>query len=293
MGGQVGVASRSTTQRYEGESTAELGRARRFAVRVLAALGLLTFSFMLVFVATDAIGRVGQEPELVPAESREAEIGASYPGEAVHIVGAIAAVTIGASGLVGLIVRPQRAGSATQTGAAAVAMLMTTVVVGNPDNHGGQAGLIDPAFAIMALPPLAAALVAAPWRGWTRAVVNRRLLVLAAVALGGLWYGFDQGLMQRNTWPPMADPHHQAHWYAMSVLAFTVVLVIAGASSGGRGWRTAAVTAGTGAAAVGAVSLFVPGSASALHPVWAAAAAAWGVVVLWETWRGSQGHLPD
>lgn len=285
MNGQVETSRRSTSEMAGGDVTAELGRGRRLAVRMLAVLGLLTFSFMLVFVATDAMGRVGQEAELVPAESSEAQIGAAHPGESVHIVGAIAAVALGASGLVGLIVRPQRAGSATQTGAVAVAMLIATVVVGNPDNHGGQAGLVDPAFAIMAVPPLAAALVATPWRGWSRGGLNMRLLLLAAVALPGLWYAFDQGLMQRHTWPPLADPHHQAHWYAMSVLAFMTVLVIAGTSLTGRGWRTAAFTAGAAATAVGTVSLLTPAAASALHPAWAAAATIWGLAVLAVTWR--------
>lgn len=285
MNGEAGIARRSTAEMAGGDVTVELGRGRRLAVRVLAVLGLLTFSFMLVFAATDAIGRLGQEAQLVPAESSEAQIGAHHPGELVHIVGAVAAVALGASGLVGLIVRPQRAGSATQTGAAAVAMLIATVVVGNPDNHGGQAGLLDPAFAIMAVPPLAAALVAAPWRTWRRAGPKPRLLLLAAVALPGLSYAFDQGLMQRNTWPPLADPHHQAHWYAMSVLAFMTVLVIAGASLAGRGWRTAAFSAGAAATAVGTVSLLAPGAASALHPAWAAAAAIWGLAVLAVTWR--------
>lgn len=293
MGGQVGVSRRATAEGAEGDLTTDLGRGRRVAVRVLAVLGLLTFNFMLVFVATDAMGRVGQEAELVPAESTEAQIGADHPGESVHIVGAIAAVALGASGLVGLIVRPQRAGSATQVGAAAVAMLITTVIVGNPDNHGGQAGLVDPAFAIMAVPPLAAALVAAPWRVWRRDGLNMRLLVLAAVALPGLWYALDQGLIQRNTWPPLADPHHQAHWYAMSVLVFMTVMVIAGTSLAGRGWRTAAFTSGAAATALGAASLLAPSAASALHPAWAAAAAVWGLVVLAVTWRGRRSSTAE
>ena len=269
--------------------TNELSRSRRVTIRALAVLGLLTFNFMLVFVVGDALGRVGQDHELEPAGSPEAQFGADHPGETVHIVGAATAVAIGATGLLGLITRPHHAGSATQTGAAAVAMLITTGIVGDPDNYGGQALRVDPAFLIFALPPLAAAVTAAPWRAWRRRALPRpRLAVLASIALPGVWYGIDQGLIQRNTWPPLADPHHQAHWYAMSVLAFLIVLVVAGAALHGRGWRLAATTAGSAAATIAVASLADPSSASALPAGWATAGLAWGLAVLGVTWLGSR-----
>jgi hypothetical protein len=265
--------------------TTEPRRARRVTIRVLAVLGLLTFNFMFVFVVGDAMGRVDQDHELAPAGSPEAQFGADHPGESVHIVGAAAAVAIGATGLIGLIIRPDRAGSATQTGAAAIAMLITTGIVGDPDNYGGQGLLIDPAFLVLALPPLAAAVAAAPWRAWRRRALARpRLAVLALFALPWVWYGIEQGMMQRNTWPPMADPHHQAHWYAASVLAFLIVLVVAGASLHGRGWRLAATTAGSAAAAIAVVSVADPSSASALPAGWATPGIAWGLAVLATTW---------
>lgn len=177
-------------------------------------------------------------------------------------MGALAALTIGASGLVGLIVRPQRAGSATHTGAAAIATLVTVGIVGNPDNYGGQAGWFDPAFAVLALPPFAAALSASPWRLWRPDALRRpRLLALAAIALPGVWYGVGQALMQRNTWPPLADPHHQAHWLVMALLAFMMVSVVAGAGLSGRGWRMATITAAAAALAVGTASLLSSPSA--------------------------------
>jgi hypothetical protein len=251
-------------------------------------LGLLTFNFMLMFVVGDALGRLGQDHELEPAGSPEAQFGADHPGETVHIIGAAAAVAIGATGLIGLIIRPDRAGSATQTGAAAVAMLITIGIVGDPDNYGGQGLPVDPAFLIFALPPLAAAVAAAPWRAWgRRALARPRLAVLASLALPGVWFGIDQGLMQRNTWPPLADPHHQAHWYAMSVLAFLIVLVVAGASLHGRGWRLAATTGGSATAAIAVASIADPSSASALPAGWAAAGLAWGLAVLAVTWLRS------
>ena len=34
------------------------------------------------------------------------------------------------------------------------------------------------------------------------------------------WYGVDQALLQRNTFPPTADPHHNGHWWVMAIVAF-------------------------------------------------------------------------
>lgn len=255
------------------------------AVRILALLGLLTFGFMLVFVLNDAAGRVGVDQPLDEPGSPQARYGADHPGEALHLTGALAALAIGGSGLIGLIVRPERAGSAYHTGAAATAMLVTTAVVGDPDNYGGQGLLVDPAFAVMALPPLAAAVVARPWRAAREGLKRPRYMALAAAALPALWYGIGQGLLQRNTWPPMADPHHQAHWYAMALLAVMVVLVVATAALSGRGWRLAALTTGLAAISLAMVSLLAPDAGSALAPAWAGAALLWGVAVLSVTWR--------
>lgn len=266
--------------------TVDLTRRRRITVRMLAVLGLVTFSFMLMFVVSDAKGRVGQVHQLEPAGSPEAQIGADHPGETVHIAGAAAALALGGTGLIGLIARPQRAGSATQAGAASIAMLITIGIVGDPDNYGAQGLLFDPAFLILALPPLAAASAAAPWRAWRHGRVPRpRLLAVTLLALPAVWYGIDQGVMQRNTWPPLADPHHQAHWYAMSVFAFATVLVVAGAALQGRGWRLAATSAAAAASAPAVSSLLDPASASALPTLWAVVALAWGAAVLAVTWR--------
>jgi hypothetical protein len=267
-------------------SDAATGRGRRLAVRALAMLGLVSFSFMLLFVVGDAADRIGVEQDLEAPGSPEARIGAERPGEALHLTGALAALVIGSSGLIGLAVRPERTGSAYHTAATAAAMLLTTAVVGEPDNHGGQGGLLDPAFALLAVPPLAAALMARPWRtAHASARWQPAHLLLAALALPGLWYGLVQGLMQRHTWPPLADPHHQLHWYSMSLLAFLCVLVASTAMFSHRGWRLAAITPGMAAVSVAVASLVSPAAASALSPGWAAAALLWGLAMVTFTWR--------
>jgi hypothetical protein len=95
----------------------------------------------------------------------------------------------------------------------------------------------------------------------------------------------EQALIQRNTWPPPADPHHQSHWYAMAVLALMVVPVVAGAALAGRGWRVATTATGGVVAAVAVASLVAPAAASALHPGWAAAGLVWAAVLLGLTWK--------
>jgi hypothetical protein len=264
---------------------APLRRGRRVAVRVVGVLALVAFNFMLVFVVTDAQGRLGGTQNLEPPGSAEARYGAAHPGEAVHLVGGVAALAMGIGGLTGLALRPQRAGSATHVGLAAIGWLLVSAVVGDPDNHGGQAAPVDLAFVLLAAPALATACVAAPWRVWRGGIRRPELLVIALVGLPWLWWGFRQALIQRNTWPPLADPHHQAHWFVMSLAAVLVVLLAAGGALPGRGWRVATVTSGAAAIGLGAASLADQQAASALHPAWAAAGILWGLLVLGLTWR--------
>lgn len=268
-----------------------LGRGRRIAVRLLAVLALLSFNFLLIFVFSDAVGRLGEVQELERPGSVQARIGAEHPGEAVHIVGAAAAVVFGVTGLAGLAVRPERAGSATHAGLAAVGWLLASAVVGDPDNHGGHVAPIDLAFVGLAVPALLAAFLAAPWRSWRAGRAPRhKFLLVALVGAPWLWHGVQQGLMQRHTWPPLADPHHQAHWFATSLIAFLIVLVVAGGSLAGDGWRLATITAGTSAVAIAVASVASPDSASALHPAWAAGALLWGFAVLGLTMRFARVH---
>lgn len=267
-----------------------LSRTRSLVVRVLAALGLLTYSLLFVLVAAEASGLVTSSPVGSPddpAPSPEALAGAAAPGEVVHLVGALGVLALGASGLLALLVAPRLPAVARQVLAAALALLVVSPVVGDPDNVGGQAGVVDPAFVVLAVPPLAAALLAGPARSVRSGPRRPLLAVLAVVALPvAAWWGVGQALAQRNTFPPTADPHHQAHWYAMAVFALALVLVVAAAALGGRGWRLGAATAGVSAAAVGGASLAAADAASAVAPVWALAVVVWGAAVLSVVLRG-------
>lgn len=156
-------------------------------------------------------------------------------------------------------------------------MMLTVPIVGNPTTTTALKLGLDPVFVALAIPSLAAAATARPWRTW-RSDGSRHwvFLVLAAIgALPAVWYGVDRGFMQRNTFPPTADPHHNAHWWAMSVCAFMVVLVVSIAAISARGWQVAAVVAGLGAISVGAASVIAPQAASAVGVGWGSAAVAW------------------
>ena len=91
------------------------------------------------------------------------------------------------------------------------------------------------------VPSLIAALVAAPWRTWRDGGLARPEFLLLAAA-GVPWSGMRCMVNAPSQWPPMADPHHQAHSFVMSVVALLIVLLCAGAASPGLGWRVATVT---------------------------------------------------
>lgn len=81
-----------------------LTRGRKAIVRLLAVVGFLSFSFMFVLVVADALGAISSEPVGSPDDpppSAEARAGASAPGEAVHVVGALGVVALVGSGLFG------------------------------------------------------------------------------------------------------------------------------------------------------------------------------------------------
>jgi hypothetical protein len=272
--------------------------ASKRLVRVLIVVAFPLASLMFALVFADALNLVSIEASGSPNDpppSPEARAGAAAPREAVYAAGAFGVLIVIGSGLVALMQRPERRASAYQILAASLAMLAATAIVGNPDNFGGQAGYVDPAFLILALPLVLAALLARPWRGARVDAAPGRLLFGLALfgAIPGIYYGIQQGLIQRNTFPPVADPHHQAHWYAMSVAAFIVVLVIAAAAMGGSGWRLSAISGGVCAILIGGASLASSESASALHQIWAIAASVWGVLAIAVAWRGRMSRQAD
>jgi hypothetical protein len=243
---------------------------------------------MLGFVAAEAAGLVTSSPVGSPDDpppSPEALAGAAAPGEVVHLVGSLGALAVGVSGLVLLVLRPRSGGAVRQVLAAGLGMIVAVLLVGNPDNVGGRAGVVDPAFLVLVVPPILAALVAGPFQdlGGRRPALPLGALATAAAPFA-VWWGTGQALVQRGTFPPTADPHHQAHWFAMAVFAFAVVLAVAAAGLGGAGWRVGATTAGLAVAAFGTASLIAPDAGSAVPAAAAVTAVLWAAAVLLVTW---------
>ena len=265
-------------------SVANFSKSRRATIRSLAVVGLLLFGFISFIVTADAAGVIESAREGEPDDpppSKEALAGAEAPGESLHLVGGLALLATGGSGLIALIAKPEWSGTALQVAAVMTGILITAPIVGDPDNVGGMAGPIDPLFVIVALPGLVAAILAKPWRDGRAS--RRRLSFLTLAAIGAIpivWYGVGQALMQRNTFPPSADPHHNAHWWAMSALAFAGILVLSGAGLGLRGWRVGATAVGLSGIAFGVASLVAPEAASAVSFLWSIASILWGLAIL-------------
>lgn len=258
-----------------------LGRGRRLIVRIFALIGLILFILFFGMLSVEAMGLVDASPRGSPRDpppSPQAKLGAAHPGEAVHIVGALGVLTLGGSGLIAIAHRPERRWAAYLVMATTGAILMSVPLVGNPDNYGGQAGAFDPVLVVVVLPSAIAALLAAPWRrAKTTGRFRRSLLLLTAVvAIPAAWYGVTQAFMQRYTFPPVADPHHNGHWWSMGILAFAVVLVSAMAAAPDGSRPVGSALAGTATLAVGVTSLVDPSAASALPSGWAIAAVTWG-----------------
>jgi hypothetical protein len=268
----------------ESLSVTNFSKSRRMTIRSLAVVGLILFGFISFIVTAGAAGVIESAREGEPGDpppSKEALAGAEAPGESVHLVGGLALLAIGGSGSIALVAKPDWSGTALQVAGVMTGILITAPIVGDPDNVGGMAGPIDPLFVIVALPGLVAATLAIPWRDARASRRRLSFLMLAAIgAIPVVWYGVGQALMQRNTFPSSADPHHNAHWWAMSALAFAGILVLSAAGLGLRGWRVGATAVGFSGVAFGIGSLVAPEAASAVSSLWSSAAILWGLAIL-------------
>lgn len=269
----------------------ELRRGRRIGIRAAAVVGLLLFGLFFGVVAAEVVGIIQPGTEGSPSDpppSETARFGAAHPGELVHGVGALALLALGVVGLVGLIASPESRGFAYQLLGVTVAVAVSLPFAGNPDNVGGQAGPIDPLLLLLILPSVVAALIAIPWRGLTARLARPELLLLAALAAVPVFsYGIDQALLQRGSFPPTADPHHNAHWWVMGIVAFAVALVTAASSLPGRRWVWGPTLAGLASLGVGTASIVAPAAASSVATGWAVAAIVWGGATLWFSWSAT------
>lgn len=235
-------------------------RGMRFGImRALAGLTLLLHTFLYGMVAADA---------------------GWGAGERIHFTSAVIAWALTAVPLLALLVRPARAAVVDQLLAGALMILALLVVVGNPDNHGGQAGPYDPVYLIVFGLPVVVAILARRNTAASFSVrwplVTVSLLAAAPAAIAAV----NQELLQRNSWPPVLDPHHNGHWMVAGMAILAPVVAAAVAALGRRGWRLPLWTAGITAIVLGTVSVAFPADASSLGRGWGGALALWGVALL-------------
>jgi hypothetical protein len=175
--------------------------------------------------------------------------------------------------------------------AAGIANLLVLVVVGNPDNMGGQAGWFDVANLIFVV-PLVGVVALHPQRselGKMGRSVNARLISLAVIAgFPAMWLAIEQALNQRNSWPPKSDPHHNSHWLTSGSVLGALALIALVAAFRRRGSEFAALSYAGGLAILGGVSLLFPDAASSFGRGWGAAAVLVGVLFGFESVRDAE-----
>lgn len=201
------------------------------------------------------------------------------PGEHVHTVAA-AGLALALAVLVVTAVRRHGGHAASSSSLVACALATTAIglVVGDPDNHGGQAGPFDPATLVFVVPLLVAAWIGRPRGGGQPVPRPRRavtwLTLAAAVPL--LAAATQAAIAQRTSWPPASDPHHNGHWWTTAVALAVVVALAAVAARGRPGWRRPVGLASALALGLGLTSVLYPEDASSLGVLGGALLATWG-----------------
>ncbi len=207
--------------------------------------------------------------------------------EAIHVGAAIGMTTLLVGSIIALPSRRLGAAAAAQALAVAVAILLAAAIVGDPDNVGGQAGPFDPVFAIVVAPILGLA----AWRlrharcgaGPDPALSLVVVALVAAVPLG--WYGLEAALEQRNSFPPVSDPHHNGHWLAVALMAFALPLTGLAAAFRLRGWRLMAGAVAATGAGFGIAAMVWPTASSSVGFVRGALLVAGSALFATLAWR--------
>jgi hypothetical protein len=216
------------------------------------------------------------------------------PVHRVHHMGGVLFIGLLVAGLLAQLRVPERNIAAfQQVAAGALAILIVSLIVGDPDNYGGNVGIIDPLFLIFLVPVVVLGALH-PARGSLFRGGVRMSWVLAGIALAAAIplaiYGVDQALAQRNSWPPTADPHH-TKWFMMAQLAFAIPLVGLVASFKAEGWRVPAWSAGGAAIVFGLASVLYPDLASSAGRLWGSLSIIGGTAFIVVSLRESRREL--
>lgn len=201
----------------------------------------------------------------------------------VHHIGAVLFIALLVIGLLAQLWKFRGQVAAFQQALLAiVALLAAGLVIGDPDNHGGNVGIIDPLMLILAAPMLLLAVLHPVRREVLRLQLDVKPIsttIAAAGAIPLLWYAVDQALRQRNSWPPAADLHHNGHWMMMALLGFAIALIGLLAALQ-RDSQVPAWSSGVAAIVFGLASALLPDHASSLGLRWGAAGSLWGLFLI-------------
>ena len=264
----------------------QASRTRRVTFKICVVLFALVYA-LLLGVASGLLGTDGSTWD--------------DPIHRVHHVGIALFIGILVVGLLAQLHTPERSVAAFQQVVATVlAILIANLIVGDPDNYGGNVGIIDPVFLVFLVPVMVLAALH-PARaslfhggiGMSYVLIGVALAAAVPLAI----YGVDQALLQRNSWPPTSDPHH-TKWAWMASLAFTIPLVGLVSSARTAGWRVPAWSAGIAAVIFGLVSVLYPNHASSLGRMWGSISVLGGAgfigAAVWEEGRnpGLPARLP-
>ncbi len=237
-------------------ATKQLSRTRRVAFRICVTLFVLFYAFLI----GAASGLLGTDGSTWDEQSHR-----------VHHVGISLFIGIVVVGLLAQLRAPERnIASFQQAVVGVLAIQIVNLIVGDPDNYGGNVGIIDPVFLIFLVPvgilaalhPARASLFRSGL-GMSRTLAGMALAAAVPLAI----YGVEQALVQRNSWPPTSDPHH-TKWAWMASFAFAIPLVGLVAAARTEGWRVPAYSAGIAAIVFGLVSVLYPGHASSVGRMW-------------------------
>lgn len=119
---------------------------------------------------------------------------------------------------------------------------------------------------------------------------DRYVAALALIVAGPLLvYAVGQLRLDGSALTPTM---HGGHWTTMATVAVLIVVLALLASTGPRGWRVPAWSAGVAALLFGIASVAQPDVPSSIGPAWGALAAAWAVMFVFVAERRFRRNVP-
>lgn len=209
-------------------------------------------------------------------------IGDDGSAHLLHIPAAIIFIGFIASGLISQLPGYGRyRGGFQQVAASLLGLLLMAFIVGDPDNHGGNNAIFDPAFLLFIVPVVIMWFIHPDRRNvfsiYTGKAHRGMLALYLTLLVPFSAYGVQQALLQRNSFPPLSDIHHQ-HWQAMAMVAFSTVLIgIVGALKS-RGYVLPSVSASVSLLILGFLSILYPEAPSSLGVLFGAVSFAAGLL---------------